>query len=86
MYTQVVFAIDRLAAMAPKHPEWKDQEPYKTILGSNREAIAKLVYQPMLELMGYLRNGGYKTYIVTGGGQDSCGLSGNASTGFLRSK
>jgi hypothetical protein len=30
----------------------------------------ELVYQPMLELMQYLRDNGYKTYIVTGGGQD----------------
>jgi len=29
-----------------------------------------LVYQPMLEMLGYLRANGYKTYIVTGGGQD----------------
>jgi phosphoglycolate phosphatase-like HAD superfamily hydrolase len=30
----------------------------------------ELVYQPMLEVMNYLRANGYKTYIVTGGGQD----------------
>jgi phosphoglycolate phosphatase-like HAD superfamily hydrolase len=30
----------------------------------------ELTYQPMLELMEYLRAKGYKTYIVTGGGQD----------------
>ena len=30
----------------------------------------ELVYQPMLELMQYLRANGFKTYIVTGGGQD----------------
>jgi phosphoglycolate phosphatase-like HAD superfamily hydrolase len=29
-----------------------------------------LVYQPMLEVLRYLRPNGYKTYIVTGGGQD----------------
>ena len=29
-----------------------------------------LVYQPMLELMDYLRANGFKTYIVTGGGQE----------------
>ena len=97
-----------------KHPEWKDEEPFKTILAGDREAMAKLsmkdlekilvatltgmtveqfaaeakdwlatakhprfkrpytelVYQPMLEVMRYLRANGYKTYIVTGGGQD----------------
>jgi hypothetical protein len=30
----------------------------------------QMVYQPMLEVMKYLRDNGYKTYIVTGGGQD----------------
>jgi phosphoglycolate phosphatase-like HAD superfamily hydrolase len=29
-----------------------------------------LVFQPMLEVMHYLRDNGYKTFIVTGGGQD----------------
>jgi phosphoglycolate phosphatase-like HAD superfamily hydrolase len=40
-----------------RHPRWK--RPY-----------TDLVYQPMLELLQYLRDNGYKTYIVTGGGQD----------------
>lgn len=40
-----------------KHPRW------------NRP-FTELVYQPMLEVMKYLRDNGYKTYIVTGGGQD----------------
>jgi phosphoglycolate phosphatase-like HAD superfamily hydrolase len=40
-----------------KHPRWN--RPY-----------TELVYQPMLEVLQYLRANGYKTYIVTGGGQD----------------
>jgi phosphoglycolate phosphatase-like HAD superfamily hydrolase len=40
-----------------KDPRWK--RPY-----------TELTYQPMKELMEYLRANGYKTYIVTGGGQD----------------
>ncbi len=40
-----------------QHPRWK--RPY-----------TELVYQPMLEVMQYLRANGFKTYIVTGGGQD----------------
>jgi hypothetical protein len=40
-----------------KHPRFK--RPY-----------TELIYQPMLEVMQYLRTNGYKTYIVTGGGQD----------------
>jgi hypothetical protein len=40
-----------------RDPRWK--RPY-----------TELVYQPMLEVLRYLRDHGYKTYIVTGGGQD----------------
>lgn len=40
-----------------KHPRW--QRPY-----------TELVYQPMIEVLQYLRDNAYKTYIVTGGGQD----------------
>jgi phosphoglycolate phosphatase-like HAD superfamily hydrolase len=30
----------------------------------------ELIYQPMVEVLAYMRANGYKTYIVTGGGQD----------------
>jgi phosphoglycolate phosphatase-like HAD superfamily hydrolase len=40
-----------------KHPRWK-------------RLYTDLVYQPMLEVLKYMRDNGYKTYIVTGGGQD----------------
>ena len=114
MYTQVVYAIDRVPAIVKAKPELKNVEPYKTILTGDHAAIAKLpmkdtyallaaafsgmtveqfhsevskwfdtakdrrwhrpytelIYQPMLEVIRYLRANGYKTYIVTGGGQD----------------
>ena len=114
LYTQVVFAVDRVKELAPRHPEWRSEEPFKTLLGGNASALAEfsiqdftrviavshsgmttdefmgiarrwlttakhprfkrlyteLVYQPMLELMDYLRTNGFKTYIVTGGGQE----------------
>jgi phosphoglycolate phosphatase-like HAD superfamily hydrolase len=40
-----------------KHPRWK--RPY-----------TDLIYQPMLEVLQHMRDNGYRTYIVTGGGQD----------------
>ena len=40
-----------------RHPRW--MKPY-----------AELTYLPMQEVLKYLRANGYKTYIVTGGGQD----------------
>lgn len=38
-----------------------------------KRAYTDLVYQPMLELLEYLRANYFKTYIVSGGGVDSCG-------------
>jgi phosphoserine phosphatase len=114
LYTQAVFALDRIRELAPAHPEWKNEEPFKSVITGDREAISKfnesdwesiiaathtgmstrdfleivnkwfstakdprwhrpyaeLVYQPMVELMNYLRANGFKTYIVTGGGQE----------------
>jgi len=35
-----------------------------------KKPYTQCIYQPMLELMQYLRASGFKTYIVTGGGQD----------------
>jgi phosphoglycolate phosphatase-like HAD superfamily hydrolase len=40
-----------------RHPRWK--KPY-----------IQLTYAPMIELLNYMRANSYKTYIVTGGGQD----------------
>jgi phosphoglycolate phosphatase-like HAD superfamily hydrolase len=112
IYFQVLFAIDRIKALAPKHPEWKDREPYASLLkGDMKAALAggehaileivhathagltteefeklvkdwlatvrhprvkqpynRMIYQPMLELLRYLRANGFKTYIVSGGG------------------
>jgi phosphoglycolate phosphatase-like HAD superfamily hydrolase len=112
MYFQFLFAFDRIKALAPQHPEWKEKEPYASLLrGDMKRALAggehalleivhashagmtteeferivaawlrsarhpkfsrpytDLVYQPMLELLRYLRAHGFKTYIVSGGG------------------
>ena len=61
--TMTGMSVDEFSAEAKKwiteakHPRWK--RPY-----------TELTYQPMQELLRYLRANGYKTYIVTGGGQD----------------
>jgi phosphoglycolate phosphatase-like HAD superfamily hydrolase len=112
MYFQLVFALDRVKALAPQHPEWKTKEPFASLLsGDVKNALAggersileivmathagmtaeeferivkdwmasarhpktgrlytEMVYQPMLELLGYLRANGFKTFIVSGGG------------------
>jgi phosphoglycolate phosphatase-like HAD superfamily hydrolase len=112
IYFQVAFALDRIKALAPQHPEWHDQQPFKAVLEGDLAALAaagekglleiiaathtgmtteefsaivsdwvatarhpkfqrpytELVYQPMLELLAYLRERDFKTFIVSGGG------------------
>jgi phosphoserine phosphatase len=112
MYFQLLFALDRVKALAPRHPEWKEEEPFASLLrGDVKGALAageramlqivmvthagmtteefeqivkdwlatakhpttgraytEMVYQPMLELLAYLRANGFKTFIVSGGG------------------
>ena len=114
LYFQFMFVVDRIKAMAPRHPEWNGREPFKSILaGDMKTALAggekaaaemmaathsgmtteefetqvsdwlatarhrrfnrpytELVFQPMLELLAYLRDNGFKTYVVSGGGID----------------
>ena len=112
VYFQLAFAIDQVKALAPKHPEWKTQQPFKALLEKDMKGVGaagktgllqimaathtgmttdefsrsvrdwlatakhprfnrpfdSLVYQPMLELLAYLRANGFKTFIVSGGG------------------
>ena len=112
MPIQLFFALDRVKELAPQHPEWKDKEPFASLLkGDVKAAMAggehalleivmathtgmtvgefekmvkdwiatakhpttkqpftKMVYQPMIELLAYLRANGFKTFIVSGGG------------------
>lgn len=41
LYTQAMFALDRVHELAPQHPEWKQREPFKAVLANDREAMAK---------------------------------------------
>jgi len=112
MYTQLAFALDRVKALAPQHPEWATTQPFQAVLEGDMKTLAasgekglmeiiaathsgmttaefqaivsdwistardarfkrpytELVYQPMLELLAYLRAHGFKTFIVSGGG------------------
>jgi hypothetical protein len=109
---QVVFAMDRVKALAPQHPEWNTREPFSSILKGDMQGVAAagvkglmevvgathmgmttdeftasveqwiasakhpktgrlytgMVYEPMRELLAYLRANGFKTFIVSGGG------------------
>jgi phosphoglycolate phosphatase-like HAD superfamily hydrolase len=113
-YVQLAFIVDRVKTLAPAHPEWKETDPFKSILaGDVKKALASgekglaelvaathggmssdefnrivldwiktarhpkldrpypdLIFQPMLEVLAFLRANGFKTYIVSGGGAD----------------
>ena len=112
IYIQVAFAFDEVRRLAPQHPEWKKQQPFKNLLEGKMQLVAdagekslleivmathsgmsvddfsktvldwvttaqhprfkrpyiEFVYQPMQELMRYLRGNDFKTFIVSGGG------------------
>ena len=112
MYFQLAFVMSRIHTMAPQHPDWKEKEPFASVLKgdlqnamlSGEEGIVRLLmathagmtteefaqevtqwittarhpttgrlfsemcYQPMLEVLAYLRANGFKTFIVSGGG------------------
>jgi phosphoglycolate phosphatase-like HAD superfamily hydrolase len=112
IYFQLAFALDRVKALAPEHPEWREKEPFSSLLkGDLKAALAggepavfeivmashagmtteefeksagdwiatarhpktgqpytAMAYQPMLEVLAYLRANGFKTFIVSGGG------------------
>ncbi len=54
LYTQLAFAIDRVKAMAPDHPEWKTTEPYKAILEGNYSSLDK---KDLLEIIATTHSG-----------------------------
>ena len=112
MYFQLAFALDRVKALAPQHPGWATEDPFKSVLAGDLKGVmaggehallqilaashtgnttaefdavvkdwvatakhpttgrlyTEMVYQPMLEVLSYLRANGFKTYIVSGGG------------------
>ena len=51
MYTQVMYCLERVPALAKKKPELKKIEPFKTVLSGNREAIAKLSMKDLEKIL-----------------------------------
>jgi len=50
-YFQLLFAIDRVKALAPKHPEWKTKQPFKAVLEGDMKALAAAGEKGILELV-----------------------------------
>ena len=51
IYFQLAFAFDRVTALAPKHPEWKQQQPFKGLLEGDMKAVSARGEKGLLEVM-----------------------------------
>ena len=51
VYFQAEFAFDRVRALAPQHPEWATEEPFRTILTGDRSALANLGEDAFVDLL-----------------------------------
>ena len=50
-YTQLAFALDRIRALAPEHPEWREQQPFKAVLENDLEALKAAGIEGVVELV-----------------------------------
>src|SRR5262245_59294836 len=57
VYFQVAFALDRVKAMAPGHPEWKDKEPFKTLLAGDVKGALAQGEKGIFEILGATHTG-----------------------------
>jgi hypothetical protein len=57
VYTEFVFALDRLRALAPRHPEWKNEPPFKKVLADGTRAMAKLSDEEWGHIYGATHSG-----------------------------
>lgn len=51
MYFQFFFALDRVKALAPEHPEWKDKEPFASVLKGDMKAVLSGGEKALLEIV-----------------------------------
>jgi len=51
MYFQLAFALDRVKAMAPSHPEWKTLEPFKSVLAGDMAGVAAAGEHGLLQMI-----------------------------------
>src|SRR6266496_4385047 len=57
IYFQFAFAIDRIKALAPQHPEWKTKEPFASFLGDDMKAALAGGEKGLLEMMAATHTG-----------------------------
>jgi hypothetical protein len=51
MYTQALFAFDRVKALAPQHPEWKTKQPFKGVLEGDMKAVGASGMKGLMEIV-----------------------------------
>ena len=51
IYFQFAFALDRVKALAPSHPEWKEKEPFKSVLAGDVKAALAGGEKSIVELV-----------------------------------
>jgi len=57
MYFQLAFALDRVKELAPQHPDWKDKDPFKSVLAGDMAGAAAGGEKGLLELVGATHGG-----------------------------
>jgi len=50
IYTQFLFTIERLKALAPQHPEWQIMQPFKAVLEDDREKVGASGVKGLMDL------------------------------------
>ncbi|MFI4917386.1 MAG: HAD family hydrolase [Phycisphaerales bacterium JB060] len=56
-YFQLIFAVDRVKAMAADHPEWQDQEPFKSAIAGDMEALMATGKEGLMKILAASHTG-----------------------------
>ncbi len=51
MYTEILFSLDRVVELAPQHPEWKESQPFQSILDGDRAAMDKFTMDDLTKIV-----------------------------------
>jgi phosphoglycolate phosphatase-like HAD superfamily hydrolase len=51
LYFQLLFAIDRVKALAPQHPEWKNKEPFASLLKGDVKSVLAGGGRPAVQIL-----------------------------------
>jgi phosphoglycolate phosphatase-like HAD superfamily hydrolase len=57
LYFQLAFALDRVKVLVEKHPEWKEKEPYKSILAGETKSLVAAGEKAFVELIATTHSG-----------------------------